>query len=83
MLLAVDFILQVAVLTIASDSETTQSVQAIQDAGCWSSFSDASLYLNGVYDDIGAIVVFGWIELLVVIVGIIAAVLDRVQEDEE
>ena len=83
-LLAADLILQLGVLVLATDGETRSLIEAIKGGNCWSPYTpDANSALEGVGEDLQSIMVFGFIELAVVIVGIIAAVIDRLSEDED
>lgn len=83
-LLAADLTLQLGVLVLAADGETRSMVEALKGGNCWSPYTpDANSALEGVGDDLQSIMVLGFIELAVVIVGIIAAVIDRLEEDED
>lgn len=82
-LLAVDVILQIAVLIVGHDSELYADLQEIQDARCWSVYSDAQMALNDMRGDLKNILVLGWLEFIIVIIGLAFAIFDRMKEDTE
>ena len=78
MLLALDIVLQVAVLVVATDSSLKDGLDEIAGARCWSVYSDAKSTLDGIAGDLEMVLVFGGFEMAIVILAAIAAIIDRV-----
>ena len=78
-LLALDIVLQIAVLVVATDSSLKDGLDEISGARCWSVYSDAKSTLDGIANDLEMVLVFGGFEMAVVILAAIAAIIDRVR----
>jgi hypothetical protein len=78
-LLALDIILQIAVLVVATDPTLKDGLDEISGARCWSVYSSATRTLDGITGDLEMILVFGGFEMAVVILAAIAAIIDRVR----
>ncbi|GMH56275.1 hypothetical protein TrST_g4134 [Triparma strigata] len=71
-LMAIDTILQVAVLFVVYDEDVEKDVQSLVEGGCWDSFY-AYITVDGLENDIKFIRILGWFELVLGIGSAISA----------
>ncbi|GMI19668.1 hypothetical protein TeGR_g4357 [Tetraparma gracilis] len=83
-LLALDLILQIAVLVVSTDSSIVEDLEDISNSRCWGrEYSTSDPVLNDLVGGMEWISILGGIELAICIIGIGSALWDRLNEDED